>query len=80
MLDLTGNPAVDTAIGLAFTYFLLSLVVSSLTEAVSSVLQLRWKTLRRGIRELLLESGEKSRQVLAAPRQGQQGAHSARSG
>ena len=64
MPDLTGNPAIDTAIGLAFAYFLLSLVVSSLTEAVSSVLQLRWKTLQRGIRELLLEGGEKSKQVL----------------
>jgi len=62
--DLTGNSAIDTAIGLAFAYFLLSLVVSSLTEAVSSVLQLRWKTLRRGIRELLLKEGEKSKQVL----------------
>ena len=37
--------------------------MSSLTEAVSSVLQLRWKTLQRGIRELLLEGGEKSKQV-----------------
>ena len=64
MPDLTGNSAIDTAIGLAFAYFLLSLVVSSLTEAVSSVLQLRWKTLRRGIRELLLKEGEKSKQVL----------------
>ena len=64
MPDLTGNPAIDTAIGLSFAYFLLSLVVSSLTEAVSSVLQLRWKTLQRGIRELLLEGGAKNKNVL----------------
>jgi hypothetical protein len=62
--NLTGNPAIDTAIGLAFVYFLLSLVVSSLTEAISSVLQLRWRTLRRGLRELLLNAGEKSKDVL----------------
>jgi hypothetical protein len=61
---LTGNPAIDTALGLAFVYFLLSLVVSSLTEVISAVLQLRWRTLRRGIRELLLEGRKKSRKVL----------------
>jgi hypothetical protein len=62
---LTGNPAIDSAIGLAFVFFLLSLVVSSLTEAVSSVLQLRWKTLQRRIREVLLREGEKGKEVLA---------------
>jgi hypothetical protein len=54
-VDLSGIPALDVVIGLAFVYFLLSLVISSLTEATSAVLQLRWRTLRRGIRELLVD-------------------------
>ena len=53
--DLTGLPALDVLIGLAFVYFLLSLVTSALAEAVAGVLNLRFRTLRRGIRELLEE-------------------------
>jgi hypothetical protein len=57
VVDLSKIPAVDVVIGLAFVYFLLSVVISSLTEAVSSVLQLRWRTLQRGLRELFENSG-----------------------
>src|SRR5262245_49896669 len=45
-------PVLDTVIGLAFVYFLLSLVISSLTEAISSVLNVRWSKLEQGMREL----------------------------
>ena len=52
MLDLSNMPVLDTVIGLAFVYFLLSLVISSLTEAISSVLNVRWSKLEQGMREL----------------------------
>jgi hypothetical protein len=57
VVDLSNIPAVDVVIGLAFVYFLLSLVISSLTETVSALLQLRWKTLEHGLRELFENSG-----------------------
>jgi hypothetical protein len=34
-------PALDVAIGLAFVYFLLSVVVSSFVEALAGVVQMR---------------------------------------
>jgi hypothetical protein len=54
VLDLGGFPALDVIIGLAFVYFLLSIVVSALTEALSGVSQLRFRTMRRGLRELMV--------------------------
>ena len=57
MIDLSKIPAIDVVVGLAFVYFLLSLVISSLTESLFSVLQLRWKTLQQGLRELFENSG-----------------------
>jgi len=57
VVDLSKIPAIDIVIGLAFVYFLLSLVISSLTEALASMFQLRWKTLHRGLRELFENSG-----------------------
>ncbi len=56
MPDVSGFTALDVFIGLAFVFFLLSTVTSALSEAVAGVLQLRWKTLRRGLGELLLFS------------------------
>ena len=50
MVDLSGFPVLDVVIGLAFVYFLLSIVISALTESVSAVLQLRFRNLRRGLR------------------------------
>lgn len=53
MVALTGYPALDVLIGLAFLYFLLSIVCSSINEVAASVFGLRAKTLEAGIRELL---------------------------
>ncbi len=59
MPDVSGLSALGVFIGLAFLYFLLSTVVSSATEIVAGVFQLRWRTLRRGLGELLLHPEEK---------------------
>jgi hypothetical protein len=53
MPDLSGIPAIDVALGLAFLFFLLSIVCSSINEAIASFLRLRSRTLERGIRSLL---------------------------
>src|SRR4051812_35234451 len=55
MPDLSGMPAVDVALGLAFLFFLLSLVCSSINEAISSFFKLRARNLERGIRSMLDE-------------------------
>jgi hypothetical protein len=46
-------PAIDVFIGLAFLYFLLSIVCSSINEAIATALNLRAKTLEAAIRSLL---------------------------
>lgn len=51
-LDL-GSPAIEIAIALSFVFFLLSIIVSAITEAVSSLLKLRAKTLVKGIKGML---------------------------
>jgi hypothetical protein len=48
-----GSPALEVAIGLAFVFFLLSLIVSAGTEAVAWVFKLRAKTLVTGVERLL---------------------------
>ncbi|HEX8123274.1 MAG TPA: hypothetical protein VF549_18625 [Solirubrobacteraceae bacterium] len=53
MPDLSDFPPLDVAIGLAFMYFLLSVVCSSISEAIASVLKLRAKNLEQGIRVLV---------------------------
>jgi hypothetical protein len=55
MPDLTDLPALDVAIGLAFMYFLLSVVCSSVQEVISSVLKLRARNLEAGIRSLIAD-------------------------
>ena len=50
MLD---SPMIDVAIGLVFFYVTLSLVCSSIQEIIASVLGLRSRNLRRGIRNLV---------------------------
>lgn len=51
-LDL-GGPALEIAIGLAFVFFLLSLVASALTEGIAGVFNLRAKTLKRGLEGMI---------------------------
>jgi hypothetical protein len=51
--DLTGLPALDVAIGLAFIYFVLSLVCSAVNEAIATVMRLRAAELKRGIRAIV---------------------------
>jgi hypothetical protein len=52
-----GGPAVEVAIGLAFVFFLLSLIVSGVTEAISWALNLRGKNLIEGVHGMLGDSG-----------------------
>jgi hypothetical protein len=49
MPSLSGYPAVDVAVGLAFMFFLLSTAVSSINEAVATALGWRAKTLEDGL-------------------------------
>jgi hypothetical protein len=53
MPDLSGLPALDVAIGLAFIYFVLSIVCSAVNEGIAATLRLRAKDLERGIRSML---------------------------
>jgi hypothetical protein len=48
-----GSEILDVAIGLIFMYLLLSLVTSSIKEALETVMKSRARDLERGIRELL---------------------------
>ena len=53
MPDLTGFPALDVAIGLAFLFFLLSTAASAINEAIAALLGWRAKTLEDGIARML---------------------------
>src|SRR3954454_3449461 len=53
MPDLTGFPAINVAIGLAFLFFLLSTASSAINEAIASLLGWRAKTLERAVSNLL---------------------------
>ena len=53
MPNISGNAALDVLIGLFFLYFLLSIVCSSINEALAAVFRLRAKYLERGVRSLL---------------------------
>ena len=53
MLDLTGLPALDLAIGLAFIFFLLSTLAATIQEFIASFLGLRARTLEQGLRSML---------------------------
>ena len=53
MPDLSALQALDVAIGLAFLYFLLSIICSSISEIIASIFRLRAKNLETGIRTLL---------------------------
>lgn len=51
-LDL-GSPIVDVAIGLSFVFFLLSVIVSALTEAFAWLFKQRAATLEKGVKGML---------------------------
>ncbi len=53
MLDLTGLPALDLAIGLAFIFFLLSILATTIQEFIAAILGLRARTLEQGLRSML---------------------------
>jgi hypothetical protein len=53
MPDLSGVPMLDVAIGLAFMFFLLSVVCSSIGEVIAAIFKLRAKNLETGIRAML---------------------------
>jgi hypothetical protein len=53
MPDLSALQALDVAIGLAFLYFMLSIVCSSITEMIAAIFRMRAKNLETGIRTLL---------------------------
>ena len=53
MLDLTGLPALDLALGMAFIYFLLALLAATIQELIAAVLGLRARTLEQGLRSML---------------------------
>ena len=53
MLDLTGLPALDLAIGLAFIFFLLSTLAATIQELIAAIFGLRARTLEQGLRSML---------------------------
>ena len=53
MIDLGSLPILDVVVGLAFMYFVLSIVCSSVQEVIASVFKLRAQTLETGVRALL---------------------------
>jgi hypothetical protein len=61
MLNASGIPALDVAIGLAALFFLLSTVCASINEGIANVLGWRAKTLEDAIRNMLGEPKGKRR-------------------
>jgi hypothetical protein len=55
-----GSPVLDVAIGLSFVFFLLSLIVSAGTEAISWATSRRAKNLEDGLRSMLGEDAKQS--------------------
>jgi hypothetical protein len=53
MLNLTGLPALDVAIGLAFIFFLLATLALTIQEFLAAILGLRARTLEQGLRSML---------------------------
>jgi hypothetical protein len=53
MLDLTGLPALDLAIGLAFIFFLLATLALTIQEFIAAFFGLRARTLEQGLRSML---------------------------
>lgn len=59
--DLSGFTALDVAIGLLFVYLILSIVVSTINEAIASRLKWRSKDLFKGVRKLLADDAQYER-------------------
>jgi len=59
MPSLSGNTAIDVAIGLAFVYLLFSVLCSAVQEAIAGVLDMRAATLEAGLRNMLEDDGAK---------------------
>jgi hypothetical protein len=57
MPSLTGNTAIDVAIGLAFVYLLFSVLCSAVQEAIAGLLDMRAATLEAGLRNMLEDNG-----------------------
>jgi hypothetical protein len=57
MDNLTGIPALDVLIGMAFLFFLLATVVAAVNEVIQTVLNARARTLTKGIKSLLNDDG-----------------------
>jgi hypothetical protein len=53
MLNLTGLPALDVAIGLAFIFFLLATLALTIQEFIAAIFGLRARTLEQGLRSML---------------------------
>ena len=53
MLNLTGLPALDVAIGLALIFFLLATLSLTIQEFIAAILGLRARTLEQGLRSML---------------------------
>ena len=69
MLDLTGSPALDVAIGLAFVFLVLSLLGTAVQEQIASWLALRASTLEKGLRNMLEnEAAPPAGAVVPAPK------------
>jgi hypothetical protein len=58
VLNITSNAILDVVIGLAFFYFLLSIVCSAINEGIATALNLRAKNLEKGIRQLVKDPGD----------------------
>jgi hypothetical protein len=65
MLALTSYPALDVLIGLAFLYFLLSVISSAINEGIMTALNQRAKDLEAGIRQMLEGTSQQSKSTAA---------------
>lgn len=61
MPDISGFQALDVVIGLAFLYFVFSLLASGVNEAIASAFALRARFLERGLRSMLQHPGEEGK-------------------
>jgi hypothetical protein len=58
VLDLTGLPPLDLAIGLAFIFFLLATLAATIQEFIAAIFGLRARTLEQGLRSMLEDEDE----------------------
>ena len=68
VLNISGDAVLDVFIGLAFLYFLVSIVCSAINEGIASAFNLRARDLEKGIRNLARRHrrGERFLQSLAS--------------